>query len=178
MRGLRTILTLAAVAALVPAGAQAQQAQPQLPDSLVPLVQELQQLQQELTGIQQRAMASDTALQQEQVAVQQVVERTVLELDPTLTQKLERLEVLEGEFRSAQEAQDMERMQALMQEAQQIQAAVQEAQAQALERPAVAQRITEFREKLVARMAVVEPRTPELMSRMESLLARLDAATS
>jgi predicted nucleic acid-binding Zn-ribbon protein len=178
MRGLRAILTAAAVAALIPAGAQAQQAQPQLPDSLLPLVQELQQLQQELTGIQQRAMAADTSLQQEQVAVQQVVERTVLELDPTIAQRLARLEELEGEFRAAQEAQDSGRMQALMEEAQQIQAQVQEAQARALERPDVEQRIAAFREKLVARMATVEPRTPELMSRMEHLLARLDAATS
>jgi hypothetical protein len=176
MRGLRAIVTAAAAAVLIPAGAQAQQ--PQLPDSLIPLVQELQQLQQELTGIQQRAMAADTGLQQEQVAVQQAVERTVLEVDPAIAQQLERLEGMEGEFRAAQEAEDTERMQALMQEAQQIQARVQHAQAQALERPEVAERVAAFREKLVARMATVEPRTPELMNRMEELLARLDAATS
>jgi predicted nuclease with TOPRIM domain len=170
----RTLVPAAVLGLVValPAGAQ----QP-MDQEAQAIMAELQQIQQHLAQIEVQALESDEALQERQEAVQDLVIGTMLELHPELESKFERMEQLQAEFAQAREAEDMERMQAVMSEAEGLQHDLMEAQADAMERPEVVQAIEDFRTQLVAKMHEIEPETEQLMARAEELARKLQDQT-
>lgn len=142
-------------------------------DAQQELIAELQQVNQELAGIRERAMQQDAGLRQEQAAAEEKVISAMKEIDPETERKLDRIQEVQGELRSAQQEGDQEKLGSLLQEQRQIQQALERAQTRALEEEEVAAAVEAFRVSLVAAMNEVDPKTDRLLQRQRELQAEL-----
>lgn len=100
----------------------------------------------------------------------------MLAVDPGVDEAMQRLDAMAEEARAAQAQQDTAAMRRLLIEGQRMHQQIQSAQAQAIQREDVAKRIEEYRDDLLAAMKKHDPRTEELIHRMEDLTERLQAA--
>jgi chromosome segregation ATPase len=174
-------ITLAAVAAMVymlaPAAVSAQQPSPEVREPS-PEVQELlverQQLTVRLGALQEQALENDE-LRAQQTAVSDAVRGAMIEADPTMQEKLDRIEAIMEEARAAQGTGDMERIAALTAEAETLQPQIQEAQATALARPEIEQQVDAFQLALRTRMVELDPQAAELLDRLDELNRRIQA---
>lgn len=147
--------------------------QQELPDSVQALVAEYQQKQERLQTLQMRALEGNPELQLRQGEVRGRIEAAIHEVDPEAVDNIERLQALEMQAMAAQQAQDMARLEAVIEEAQGIQARLQAAQVQALERPDVQEEIETFQEEMMAEMVKLDPEAPALLAEIEALQERL-----
>jgi predicted nuclease with TOPRIM domain len=180
----RSVLAASAAALLfaLPAAAQEpptppvmqQQQQQEFPPEVQAMLDELEETQEKLEELQDRALAGSESLQAEQVRIQGVVETALRIVEPEYESLVARFGELQQEAAVAQQAEDMEALQSVMNEAQGLQMRLQAAQAQAFEREEVDTAVTEYREQLVEEMARLDPEAPRLMERMEELVERLE----
>lgn len=147
--------------------------QPEVTPEQQAMLQEFQQLQQRVAMVEQQAMQQNPELQEELANAQGAVIAAMIELRPETRDHLERLETLEGEIRSAQQAQDGERMQSLMLEAVSLTEQLNDAQAEAMEREDVAARLDAFQDHLLSRMVAIEPETEAMIARMQEIAQQL-----
>jgi uncharacterized phage infection (PIP) family protein YhgE len=155
---------------------QAQQApamSPALQDTLRTLLVEAQQIQQRLANLQQQAIEANDALSAERDSIEQQIEATVVATDSQAAGRIARLKELEVQFDSARAAQDTAKLQSVVAEAQTLNQQVQQARMAAMQQDSIANRIDAFREKLLAGMRKIEPRTDSLIARVEAIAARL-----
>lgn len=165
----------ALVVVAAPAAVTAQQpVDPAQQAEMQSVVAELQQIQQRLAPIQAEAMETP-ALQEAQQVLEQMVQEAMAE-DPTVAERIDRIQALQREAGEAQAAGDEETLQRLAGEAQQIQTALMAAQEEALERPAIAARLEAFQDALEARMLEIDPDAGDLLERFVELQERLAAA--
>lgn len=157
----------------VPGLADAQEQQEQQPENTQELLQELQQIQQRLGDIERQALEQDEALRERREAMVDLVQDAMVEMNPGVEEKLDRLQALENEFAEARASGDRETLQALAMEAQQLQAEVQQAQTQAMGRDDVAAELESYRDRLTDRMQEIEPETGQLMERMATISEKL-----
>lgn len=162
----------------VPASAQTPQPQamPQIPDSIRQMLMELRDIREQLEAIQEQTLASNAALRAQQEAAEDAVMEAMLAVDPGVDEAMQRLDAMAEEARAAQAQQDTAAMRRLLIEGQRMHQQIQSAQAQAIQREDVAKRIEEYRDDLLAAMKKHDPRTEELIHRMEDLTERLQAA--
>lgn len=177
MVSMRTGILPAVIAiAVLPLSLRAQQPAPvdpaQLPQEAQELVVEIQQVQSNLQQIQQEAM-SDPELQAEQEALGREIQLAMAESDPAIPEHLERLETLMAEAQAAQQAQDAEKMQAIVTEARELDGRLQAAQAEVIQRPEIAPRVESFQSHLQAKMMELDPSTPQLIERLRELDSQL-----
>lgn len=173
--GLRT-LTMAALGALflvAPLSAQ-QMPQQQLPDSVQEMVAEFEEKREQLIDLRQEALAESQELQERELAIQDQIEDAMRAVEPDLDELIATMQGLEGDFEAAQQEQDMERLQALMAEAQAVDGRLQQAQAQALEQGEVQETIEQFESDLMDAMAEIEPEAQDLLDRVQELAERLE----
>jgi peptidoglycan hydrolase CwlO-like protein len=163
---------IALAALLLPLAASAQQ---QPPAEVQEWIEELQQIQARLQPLQEQAL-QDSALQEERDEVTSALRSAMIEADPDVAEKLERMDELLERARTAQEAGDAQAMIAINEEAQGIQPHIAQAQAQALARPDIQDRIDAFQQNLRQRMTEIDPEAPRLMERAEQLEARIVGA--
>ena len=109
----------------------------------------------------------DVALQQEQDALGDMILAAMIQSDPTLDAKLERLRAIMVEAHAANG--DEAKLTALATEAQSIQPHIERARAQALATPAVDTKVIAFRKNLAERMAQIAPESRPLVQRFEEL---------
>lgn len=171
-------IALTAVAAmacvLVPAAASAQQ-QPAPPSPEVQqLLVEKQQLETRLGEIQEQALEDET-LREQQTTLTNTVRGAMIEADPTMQQKLERIEAIMDEARTAQTAGDVERIAALTAEAETLQPEIREAQARALAIPEIEQQVDAFQLALRTRMEELDPEASQLFDRLEEVTRQIQA---
>jgi hypothetical protein len=155
---------------------QAQQApamSPALRDTLQTLLAEAQQIQQRLAALQQQAIEANKELSAERDSIEQQIEATVVATDSQAAGRMARLKVLEAQFDSAQAAQDTAKLQSVVMEAQALNQQVQRERMAAMQQDSIAARIDAFRQKLLAGMRKIEPRTDSLIARVEAIAARL-----
>ena len=166
--------TLAALglALLAPAALGAQQQA--IPPEAQALVTEMQELQVELGPIQQQALA-DADLQAAQQELGEKVRAAMAEADPEMPARMERLTALQAQAQEAQAAQDQERMQAIVTEAQQIEQSLQAAQQEAIARPELDAEIEAFQTRLEQKMVEIDPDAAPLLERMRAIDAELRA---
>lgn len=132
-------------------------------------MQELQQIQQQLQPIQQQAL-QDEELATQLTSLQDRIEAAMREED---SDAVDRMESLQAEMASAQEAGDQERLQTLMMEGQAIQQEMQALQASVMERPGIRQAADEFEAASRARMIEIDPEAQQLLDRMDELIEDL-----
>jgi predicted nuclease with TOPRIM domain len=149
-------------------------AQQQLPPEVEAMLAELDETQDRLEELQGRALAGSEALQAEQSRIQELVESTLRIVEPEYEALIRRFGELQQEAAAAQQSEDMEAFQTVMNEAQTIQMRLQTAQAQTFERDEVDTAVSAYREQLVDEMTRLDPEAPRLMDRMEELVERLE----
>jgi hypothetical protein len=148
-----------------------------LPTTTEGLQQEFMSLQQRLGGIQQQAM-QDTTLQREYAALDAFIEQGMAASDPQLAQERNRLGAIRGEMSAAQQAGDEAKFQALMQEGTTLQGRLQKLQQDTMQREDVQQKMAALRDRMIARMAAIDPQTQALVQRADAIGAQLAAGTS
>ena len=168
---IRTALVLAFLA--FPAALSAQQQE--LPPEVQELLAEAQQIQQQLQPVQQQAL-QDEAVQQGQQRAADAVRAAMISADPTMEAKIERLEAIMQEAQQAQTTGDQATIVALTQEAQQLQPQLAEAQAAALQHPDVKPELEAFQKQLRDRMTEIDPNARPLLDRLAQLEQQLDEA--
>lgn len=166
----RTALLLAFLA--FPATLSAQQ---QLPPEVQQLLAEAQQIQQQLQPVQEQAL-QDEAVQQGQQRAADAVRAAMIGADPAMEAKIERLEAIMQEAQQAQAAGDQATIVALTQEAQQLQPQLAQAQAAALEHPDVQPQLEAFQKQLRDKMTEIDPDARPLLDRLAQLEEQLDEA--
>jgi uncharacterized phage infection (PIP) family protein YhgE len=169
----RTAILLAF--AVSPAALSAQQQPTEPPKEVQALLEEVQQIQQQLQPVQQKALQDET-VQQGQERAADAVRAAMIKADPTIEPRLDRLETIMKEAQQAQAAGDQEKIAALTQEAEQIQPQVQQAQAAALEHPDVEPEIAAFQKLLRDKMAELDPEARPLLDRLAQLEEQIQAA--
>lgn len=161
-------IVAASIAALPLAAAAQQPVQQQLPAEAQQLMAEAQEIQTQIQPVQMQAL-QDPALQQQQQQLSGVIDSALTEVDPTVPQKMARLQELQGEAAAAQQAEDMDAVRAAVIEAQEIQTAIGEAQQQVLQQPAIEQRVDQFQTALRAKMVEIDPDTEPLLQRLSEI---------
>ncbi len=161
--------------AAAPAAARTQQA-PQIPDSVRQMLMELQQVRQELATIQEQTIEANAELRTEREAAQETVEAAMIEAHPGIEKTIGRLEALGDELQQARAQKDTARMREILLEGQRMQREIQSAQAEAMQRQDVARKIETYQDDLLEAMKAQDPRTDELLARMENLAERIQAA--
>jgi hypothetical protein len=172
----RALLT-ASLMMFAPALANAQQAPAAAAtqQQLEALFQEFQQVHLQLESIQIQAL-QDPALAAAQEQLGQEIRQAMESTDPSLPQKISRIEALESEAMNAQQTGDANRLQQLMVEAQQIEEHFMTVQQQVLESPAIASKVSAFQTQLETKMKQVNPQTETLITRFRTLETQLASA--
>jgi hypothetical protein len=168
-------MAVAAGALLMPLTASSQQAPPQPPPEVQGWLLEMQQLQAELQPVQEQAL-QDEALQAEQTRLGEIVRDAMIAADPATADRLTRLEAIIEEAQQAQAAADTEKIAALTAEAQALQPQIAQAQEQALQQPEVEERIAAFQKNLQDRMVQIDPEARARIERLEELDRRIREA--
>lgn len=172
-----TLLSLLVVAASASAqGAPPQGQPPAVDDSTQAMVQEYQEKSMELGELQNQALEENEALMTRRDEITEIVNATIIEINPEAEGQMARLDELQQEAVAAQEAQDMETLQALVNEAQGLQSSLQAAQAEALQREEVASEIEAFEADLMAAMVAIDPEAEDIIARLDELSAALNVA--
>lgn len=174
---LRTNATaaLAAAALLLPVTAFAQSTTEQPPAEIQEWITEMQQIQARLEPVQGQAL-QDSELQAEQQQIGEAVRGAMVAANPAVAGQLERMEAILEEARAAQAASDADRIVALTAEAQALQAELAEAQAEALQQPDIEARVEAFQKNLHERMVQIDPESRALLDRLQELDRRVRAA--
>jgi DNA repair exonuclease SbcCD ATPase subunit len=171
---MRTLIAGSAALLVMVSTAAAQEPPPPPPTEETEAIQrELAQIQEQLQQIEERAMEEDPTLQEEQDALQDLFLETMTRIDPNVEQTLDRLDGLQEEIQTAQQAQDMERLQELVAEGQQLQQQIGQAQAAAMQDERLTGEIEAYEEKVISKMEEIEPETPTLMARLQELASQL-----
>ncbi|MGQ0720453.1 MAG: hypothetical protein ACT4PE_02640 [Candidatus Eiseniibacteriota bacterium] len=147
-----------------------------LPTTPGGLQQEFMSLQQRLGGIQQQAM-QDTTLQREYAALDAVIEQGMTASEPQLAQHRSRLDAIRDEMSAAQQAGDEAKFQALLQEGTTLQGRLQKVQQDTMQRADVQEKMGALRDRMIAKMAVIDPQTPALVQRADAIGAQLAAGS-
>jgi len=169
-----TIAVLGLLFAVAPLSAQ-QMPQQELPDSVQEMLAEFEEKREQLIDLRQEALSENEELQERETAIQDQIEDAMRAVEPDLDELIATLEGLEGDFHAAQEAQDMERIQTLMAEAQALDGRLQQAQAQALEQGEVQETIERFENDLMGAMTEINPEAEQLLDRVQELAERLSS---
>lgn len=136
---------------------------------------ELQEIHQTLQSLQQQALA-DAELAATQQELGSEIQLAMAEIDPSIEERLSRMQALESEAATAQQEGNVERLQTLMQEASGIQEHFAELQEQVLQEPTFAAKLSTFQEQLQQKMLQLNPEAEAQMDRLRELETRLTEA--
>src|SRR5690606_31117791 len=136
---------------------------------------ELQELHTQLEAIQQQALADQTLAARQEALGEEI--RVAMEArDSTMATRIERMSALEAEAMAAQEANNVARLQELMDEANGIQEHLFGLQQQIVEEPAIAAKLDLFQTDLQQKMLQLNPNVQQMMDRFRELETKLTAA--
>jgi hypothetical protein len=163
-----------------PVSARAQSSAPAIPltpsvsapESSAPSAQiqewaaELKQIELKLDGIEQQVL-KDPAMMREQAELGGMILAAMIRIDPSVEARLARLKEILTEAQAP--GIDEARLKALSTEVEQIHPVVANAQARALQDPAVDQRVRAYKDALDQHMAHIDPGAPQLIARRAEL---------
>jgi hypothetical protein len=177
--GFQKFSVLAAlVVALIPTGVMAQASDPRgpmpVPAEAQQLIMEMQQIQNQLRPMQQEALR-DPELQVAGDSLGARIREAMEEVEPATPDLIERLSELMEELETAQAAQDQERFERAIDEAQEIDQILQLAQAQAIELPDVSARVEAYEARVHRKMISDNPSAEGLLVRLDELSIELAA---
>jgi chromosome segregation ATPase len=150
--------------------------QQQLPPEIQEMLEEFEEKREQVIELREAALEQNAELREREEAIGDQIEGAMRAVEPELDDLVQRMEALEREFQSAQQAQDMERLQSIMTQAQELDGRLQQAQAQALERDEVQGAIAAFEDDLMSAMKEIDPEAEEILERVQELAERLSAA--
>jgi hypothetical protein len=144
------------------------------PDSIQAMMNEYQEKARRYTDIYNRAFEANTDLRTRETEINDLILSALIETHPPAEQQMARLDAIETEAFNAQQAQDMVKLGALIQEANGLQADLRAAQEVVLQREDVRTRIDSFEADLAVAMTAVDPEANSLRVRLDELQAILD----
>jgi cell fate (sporulation/competence/biofilm development) regulator YlbF (YheA/YmcA/DUF963 family) len=144
-------------------------------EELEAIFAELQQVHLQLEEIQMQAL-QDPQLSAAQEQLGEEIRQAMESHDPTMKDRMARVQALETEAANAHQAGDHDRLQLLMTEAQQLEEHFMAVQHHVLEEPAIATKVTAFQTQLERKMVEVDPDAQTLITRFRELEGRLQAA--
>jgi len=172
---IRRALFTAALALGLPAMAITQEAAAADQQEVEGWLREMEQVHNQLESLQMQAL-QDPQLSRAQEQLGEDIRVAMERLDPAIQQRMARVEALEVEAVAAQQGNDVQKLQQLMQEAQQIQQHFMIVQQQVLEEPQIMAKVTDFQGQLERRMVEMNPQAQALISRFRELEGKLSAA--
>lgn len=134
-------------------------------------MQEYQRLSKQLDSIRQQAM-QDSALQAQQAELREAIQAK-MEEDPQTQALVARFDSARKAFKEAQASGDSAAMKKLMPQLQQMQMQLQQAQGKVTQDSGIAAMIDSFRQDLQAEMKEINPRSPEMIERADSLVKKI-----
>ena len=164
----RFVTPMALVLSMVPLPLFSQSSPPaSIPTDQVQLwIVEMQHLQTQLAPIEDQAL-QDPTIAREQEDLGNAVLAAMLELDPTVQPKLERLRQIMMEAHAY--LGDDAKLQALAAEAGTLQPHIERARGAALARPDIETQMAAFRKNLCDRMVLIAPESRQMVERFEEL---------
>lgn len=172
----------AALALAIPIALAAQTPEPT--DSAAPpdeelqgWLQEMQQVHEQLEELQREALM-DPQLSAQQQELGEEIRVAMGAVDPTMDERMTRVEEIQAEATEAQGAGDSEKLNELMTEAQQIQQHFMDVQENALADPSIATKLESFQTELEAKMVELDPEAEGLITRFRELEERIGGAVS
>jgi siderophore synthetase component len=166
-----TILTVVALGLATGLPAQGTQPSPEVERWIA----EIREIQATVGPVQQQALR-EPAIQQAQQEATRALRAAMVAADPSMSAKLDRMERIVAETRTAREARDEAKVRALTDEALALEPQISGAQERAMALPEIETRLTAFRARLRARMVEIDPATGPLIARMEVLSRQVQAA--
>lgn len=145
-----------------------QQNDPQQNNKMQKLYAEYQQISQELQSVQVKAF-SDKDISSRSDKFNHELEKEMIKQDATIKGKLKKKDEIIDAFKTAETNGDQNKMTALKQKFQGISKDLQIAQQKAMKNPKLLKDSKIFQDALVAKMTKIEPKTPQLIARLESL---------
>jgi hypothetical protein len=146
------------------------------PDSVQAMMTEYQNTAQRYTAINNEAFTANSELQTRETEINDLIMSALLETHPLAEAQMARLDAIEAEAYTAQQAQDVAKLGELITEANNLQADLQAAQEIVLQRDDVKSRIESFEAALLVAMLAIDPETDTLRMRLDELYAFLNAA--
>jgi hypothetical protein len=172
-------LRLGAVAAglaLLAAAPLAAQASAGTDSSTQKIQQELRQVGQKVIQLRQQAL-QDSAIQQEQLALQQEIEQKMNDIDSATSTRNDRMNQIKQSFQEAQQKQDTAKLRSLMAEYQMLSQKNQQTQMQAMQDKAIAADLDTFRTDLIQKMNAIDPTADSLIAKLEALQTKLQGGS-
>lgn len=167
---------LAAGVALLAAAPLAAQASGQ--DSSTQQIQaELREIGQKIVQLRTQAL-QDSAIQAEQLALQQEIEKKMNDIDSATSTRTDRMNQIKKSFQQAQQSQDTAKIRSLMDEYQTLAQKNQQTQMQAMQDKGIAADLDTFRTNLIHKMDQIDPSTDSLIARLEALQAKMQPSDS
>ena len=176
LRALLALMAAFAAPAVLTAQSGAEAQTPAAQQELDAIFLEFQQLHMRLQDIQNRAL-QDPQLNATQEQIGNDIRAAMEVRDPTMPERLARMNTLETEAHAAQQSGDSARLQELVDEAMTIEEHLISLQQAVMQEPAMAARIAEFQAQLERKMSEVDPETQQLIARFRELESRLAAAS-
>lgn len=173
--GIATALGLALLVGAAPIDAQQGQ-QGQQFQEMQKMQQELRSVQKQLRGIRQQAL-QDSAIQEQQMALQQTVRSAITQLDPNFPAKEDTLNSIQRKLQQAQQSQDTAQLRSLMSRGRRVQQQVQRLQDSVTQRDSISDQIDSFRNDLINKMTEIDPQAEELIEQRDSIMKRLRQMT-
>jgi hypothetical protein len=144
------------------------------PDSVQAMVAEYQEKARRYTDIYNQAFAANSQLQTREAEINEMIMAALIATHPQAEEQMARLDAIETEAFSAQQAQDMVKLGELITEANNLQSGLRAAQEIVLQRDDVKTRIESFEADLLVAMVAIDPETNSLRTRLDELSAVLN----
>ena len=139
--------------------------------------QEMREVGQKVIQLRQQAL-QDSAMQEEQFALQQEIEQKMNDIDSTTSTRNDRMNQIKQSFQQARQDQDTAKIRSLMTEYQTLSQQNQQTQMQAMQDKAIAADLDTFRTDLIKKMNDIDPSADSLISRLEALQTKLQGGAS
>lgn len=163
---LGALALILAVAAPSQAWAQGGQGQRQT-------MMEYRQVNKQLQDLQQRAIKQDSSLRARQQQLAQFIRDELRSLDDSTAARVDRLEQLQSDLRTASQQQDTAGARSAMKEMRNLQRSLVPARKKIMKRPGVRKRIKQFQQAVRERMTEMSPQADSLIQVRDSLRREL-----
>ncbi|MFB6241107.1 MAG: hypothetical protein ABEJ46_06085 [Gemmatimonadota bacterium] len=133
---------------------------------------ELRKVNRQLNKIRQQAL-QDSALQARREELTSYIKEQMRALDDSTAARVDRMDSLQADLETAQQAQDTAGARAAVKELRKLQKALGPARKKVMSRPEVRKRIKSFQQAVRQRMREINPKADSLLKRAAKLRAKL-----
>lgn len=136
------------------------------------MLRELREINRQLQPVRRKALR-DSSIRAQQKELTGYIRSEMKSVDDSTAARVDRMMKLQGELRSALQAQDTAGVRSARKELKELQRATRPARKKVMSRPEVQKRIKSFRQAVRAKMREISPKADSLMKRADAIEAKL-----